>query len=821
MIPGHAVEGELGRGGFGRVLRARNLATGAVRAVKVLEHVAGPEEVERFRREGELLARLGGPGVVPVHEAGVDRGRLYLIMDLMPGGSLRARMAPGQPWPWREAAALVAALARALAPAHAAGIVHRDLKPENVLFDEQGAPRVADFGCARDATARSLTETGVALGTPSYMAPEQLGGERVDARADVWSLGVLLHELLAGERPFAGRTPLELLHRTLTGARAPLDRRLGVPPALEAVLDRSLALDREARPADGAALAGALEAATTARAGGRRLPARLAATGVAAALVVGALALFAATSTTTTPDLARPPTATPAPATPSATGVTALAADPRVPVAEVEEAARAALERGAGESAEDLARAAAARPGSRALATLAGAALLAAGERAPALELLAAGDPPGVGLGELVRATDALLAWLLESEEQPKRELPPPPELVHPLARVAGSPFAARAADALAPLTALAVARASALGENENSVLRPGWRRLAPLAGERRLPAELRGGLALFGDVQDGDLRIKLGKEVAGANPLLAASLLLSGVHLGGAVDADDGALEEALRLARAPEGVAPSRWRARLIAETAGTLAERTHRRSADQAPVAVDDRILRLAALHLEAFLAGEALPADASWRQRPTRSLLEALGHVPPLGQVVVERLAPLPGGAAERRLVLAAAQVGAAGVDPERLLADALADAAEAPRDVRVAAATSAARRQFNFAVSVGAADTLAAARAARLTLTAFDLTEARGEAQLPLARLFAQVVDWALQGARPPLALPPVDGRPPPSTAEDEYLRALWLAALGRVDEADAALAAARRRGAPDHTLGDRVEWTLARAAGRR
>src|SRR5205085_6420774 len=116
---------------------------------------------------------------------------------------------------WREAVALAAAIGRALERCHRGGFVHRDLKPDNVLFDDEDRPRIADFGVAHDASAASLTETGTVLGTPAYMAPEQLRGERAGVPADVYALGEILHALLAGERPFLGATAFKLLEQKL------------------------------------------------------------------------------------------------------------------------------------------------------------------------------------------------------------------------------------------------------------------------------------------------------------------------------------------------------------------------------------------------------------------------------------------------------------------------------------------------------------------------------------------------------------------------------------------------------------------------------
>ncbi|HZV00941.1 MAG TPA: serine/threonine-protein kinase [Planctomycetota bacterium] len=248
---------ELGRGGMGVVYRARHVGTGVERALKLLL-VADPELEERFRREAQALARVTGAGVVPVHEAGNDRGRFYFVMGLMPGGSLEGRLKEKGRFEWREAVTLVTEIARALATCHANGIVHRDMKPGNVLFDEEGRPRLSDFGCVRDLDARSLTETGVALGTPAYMAPEQLDGAKVDARADVYALGVVLYQLLSGALPHQGRSPIEILSKKMR-ERPPGLASFGVPPALDAVVARSLEVDPRKRYANAGELAAAFE----------------------------------------------------------------------------------------------------------------------------------------------------------------------------------------------------------------------------------------------------------------------------------------------------------------------------------------------------------------------------------------------------------------------------------------------------------------------------------------------------------------------------------------------------------------------------------
>jgi serine/threonine protein kinase len=250
-IGDYVLEGELGRGGMGRVYTGRHGPTGALRAVKVLDHGGDPEAIVRFRREAEALARAGSDVAVPIHESGQEQGRFYFVMDLMTGGSLEKRMKG--PLPWREAARLVADLARKVGKLHAVGLVHRDLKPANVLFAEDGSARIADFGCVRDLSRSVLTQTGALLGTPAYMAPEQLGGERVGPPADVFALGAILHELVSGARPYAGSSWLQIMETHRRGERAPLE-----PPAIEKIAASALAADPTHRPS-AIALANELE----------------------------------------------------------------------------------------------------------------------------------------------------------------------------------------------------------------------------------------------------------------------------------------------------------------------------------------------------------------------------------------------------------------------------------------------------------------------------------------------------------------------------------------------------------------------------------
>ena len=216
------VRGELGRGGMGIVYRADDEQLGRHVALKVLRDRkrSDPQRRARFLREARSAAALVHPRVATVYEIGETDGELYIAMELVSGESLRERLTRSGALPLNEALPIARGIARALAAAHAKGIVHRDLKPENVMLDAEGVPKVLDFGLAkfdelatpprevleRQSTPAVLTEEGHVLGTPAYMSPEQAQGRAVDVRSDVFSFGIVLFEMLAGERPFKGES---------------------------------------------------------------------------------------------------------------------------------------------------------------------------------------------------------------------------------------------------------------------------------------------------------------------------------------------------------------------------------------------------------------------------------------------------------------------------------------------------------------------------------------------------------------------------------------------------------------------------------------
>lgn len=268
----------LGEGGMGAVYRARRVHIGDEVAVKVLHQsfVADGDAVERFRREARAAAMLRHPNVVTIHDFGEARGSAapaYIVMELAEGNSLRALLrSEGRLSPAR-AVALMGDICAGVGAAHRRQIVHRDLKPDNIIVlppdgeGERETAKVVDFGIAKlrdHATMHTLTQAGTLIGTPYYMSPEQCRGEPLDARSDVYSLGAVLYEMLAGVPPFTAASITGVVAKHLTETPPPFARVAGVPHALEEVCLRALAKDVDARQPEATTLARELQAALNA-----------------------------------------------------------------------------------------------------------------------------------------------------------------------------------------------------------------------------------------------------------------------------------------------------------------------------------------------------------------------------------------------------------------------------------------------------------------------------------------------------------------------------------------------------------------------------
>jgi pimeloyl-ACP methyl ester carboxylesterase len=269
-VGSYEIQEQLGSGGMGVVFRALDRRLNRPVALKFLPATVGaePQLRQRFLQEAKAAASLDHINICTIY--GVEQapdGRLFLVMPYYEGGTLQGRIRRG-PLPVAEALDYARQLARGLGHAHAAGIVHRDIKPANVTVTRSGQVKILDFGIAKMADA-SLTRTGMVLGTLAYMSPEQASGEKqVDHRTDLWALGVVLYEMLAGRRPFAQDTIAALFHAVQALDPLPLiDIRPEVSPALQQLVTRLLQKQRDQRYPDAAALLAALDAVEPVRAG--------------------------------------------------------------------------------------------------------------------------------------------------------------------------------------------------------------------------------------------------------------------------------------------------------------------------------------------------------------------------------------------------------------------------------------------------------------------------------------------------------------------------------------------------------------------------
>lgn len=270
----YRLDAKLGSGGMSTVYLGRDETLERWVAVKVLHREISeqPDQLERFSQEARTVAQLSHPNVVAVIDAGQDDGRPYIVFEYVEGETLKARIERLGTLPLDEAAAYAIEIGRGLAAAHARRLVHRDVKPQNVLIDPEGRAKVTDFGIARSLESDGLTKAGRVLGTTDYVSPEQAMGQDVDARSDVYSLGVLLFEIVTGELPFTAETIVGVAMKHVNEGIPDVQRRRPeTSSALAAVIERAAEKDPERRYPDMAAMLAALEGALeveVSRAGG-------------------------------------------------------------------------------------------------------------------------------------------------------------------------------------------------------------------------------------------------------------------------------------------------------------------------------------------------------------------------------------------------------------------------------------------------------------------------------------------------------------------------------------------------------------------------
>ena len=242
---------QLGRGGMATVYRAYDPAFDRDIALKVLprEFLHDPTFLARFRRETKMIATLEHAAIVPVYDAGEDKGQPFLAMRYLDGGTLTSRLEHGALKP-NDIVPILNRLCSAIDLAHNRGVIHRDLKPDNILFDIQNQPYITDFGIAKfiGGSGDTLTSNGVVIGTPAYLSPEQANGEPLDGRSDIYALGVILFEMLTGKPPFQASTPIGLIMKHITEPiPQPVKMNPELPPHCNLVTLKALAKDRDER----------------------------------------------------------------------------------------------------------------------------------------------------------------------------------------------------------------------------------------------------------------------------------------------------------------------------------------------------------------------------------------------------------------------------------------------------------------------------------------------------------------------------------------------------------------------------------------------
>lgn len=263
-LGGYVLEEELGRGSMGMVYRGKQVALGREVAVKVLPRslAQDPLYVARFIREAQIIAGLNHPNIVQIYDAGQQNGILYFAMEYVQGPTINSLLHLDGSMPPHLAAEYIAQIADALDVAYRElNVIHRDIKPENIMLDRWGKIKVMDFGLARAPGLQQITVAKTLVGSVYYASPEQIWGNQLDNRSDIYALGVVLYEMVTGQRPFQGRT-LQELTQTITVGRFPLPTALSpdLNPELEQIILTAMSCSREGRFAQASLMAQALRA---------------------------------------------------------------------------------------------------------------------------------------------------------------------------------------------------------------------------------------------------------------------------------------------------------------------------------------------------------------------------------------------------------------------------------------------------------------------------------------------------------------------------------------------------------------------------------
>ena len=246
----YEIKEEIGRGGMGIVYRAVQISLGREVAIKVLPPQLAVEKefVKRFYREAQSAANLKHPNIVTIHDVGEEDGTYYFAMEYLDGGSLEDRIEKQGAYSLEEAVAIISQMAVALDYAHKNGIIHRDIKPGNIIIDEEGRAVITDFGIAKAAYDQKLTKTGMTVGSPEYMSPEQVKGREIDGRADLYALGIVFYRMLCGEVPFTGDSAVSIAYQHVNEPIPPISAlRPDLPQYADRILQKLLAKDPDNR----------------------------------------------------------------------------------------------------------------------------------------------------------------------------------------------------------------------------------------------------------------------------------------------------------------------------------------------------------------------------------------------------------------------------------------------------------------------------------------------------------------------------------------------------------------------------------------------